>query len=170
MSVFLDLDGVMVDLVGGLIRKLECSNPYHLEENKGIFSLKETMGFDAWHTLDRDFWANLLPTPEWMQILETIESKFGRENICLLSSPTNAECIIGKMQWIDRFLGEYRKRYFFGNPKHMIGGAGKLLIDDSDENVEQWKGSSILIPRPWNKNHKLNTLNHFHETIDCFHD
>ena len=37
--------------------------------------------------------------------------------------------------------------------KQLLAGKNRILIDDSQRNVEQWKqagGRAVLVPQPWN--------------------
>ena len=74
----------------------------------------------------------------------------------LLTSPGNAESVVGKIQWIEKHLPEYKRRYLIGPEKHFCSHRNSILIDDSDENVMKFReegGDAILVPRMWNCNY-----------------
>lgn len=155
--VHLDLDGVLVDFVGGFQRALGLKPPdpwpAACYDSFAAHGLKETS--ELWNTFDtEDFWANLDWMPDGLNILRILESKFRKENIAICTSPTrNPGCAAGKVRWIQKHLPEYSRRFFIGTSKHLAGGEGGLLIDDSDHNVKKYrayKGQAILVPRVWN--------------------
>jgi len=66
------------------------------------------------------------------------------------------------MLWVKEHLSRYYKQLIITMaPKHLLAKPDTLLIDDKDENVEGfWDagGKAILVPRPWNSNHKLSDV------------
>lgn len=162
MKVFLDMDGVLVDFINGACRAHQVHNPYERDpqQSAGVWDIERLVGMSVdefWPPLGKDFWANLNWMPDGQAILAAVEQKFGRDNICLLTSPCDTDgCADGKLAWIRRHLPEYRRRYFLGPPKEFAASANRILIDDSDHNCERFGdegGSTILIPRPWNQLH-----------------
>jgi hypothetical protein len=153
--VFLDLDGVLVDFVGGAFAHHGKSLP--MREVRWDFP--KQLGFeDAWAEsfwagLGYDFWANLDWTAEGQALLAQLEGLFG-DRIALLTSPAKTSgCAEGKLAWIGRHLPKYARRYFIGPPKELIAGPGKILVDDHEENTRKFAaagGRAILVPRPWN--------------------
>lgn len=156
IEVFLDLDGVLVDLVGGLCRYHKIQNPYIHSANLGKYNLREIVGMSSeefWGRLDHDFWLDL----EWMydgrSILETILNWTDR--ITILTAPTGFKwCAEGKIAWLKKHLPKFR--YLIGQGKEAIAAPDKFLIDDYDKNIDLWRingGYAIQIPRPWNRLH-----------------
>lgn len=160
---FLDLDGVLVDLVTGFIDYLGIDNPYHDPDNLGQFDrlrkINVPEGKDAFDDLDYHFWANLPPMPDGPEIYEMVEWYFGKGNICLLSSPTrNPESAAGKLAWINQHYPQLSRSFFLGTAKHFAASRNKVLVDDFDYNVEVFReagGQAILIPRLWNSHHSF---------------
>lgn len=142
----LDMDGVLADFIGGLfkLRGVPRVDP----------TAFECVSRGEWEKMDFDFWANLEPTPEFAPILGTVEEIFGRENVCLLTSPCMTRgCHDGKYAWIRKHLPEYKRRYLIGPAKHFCAGPNTYLVDDSDDNCDAFVkagGQAFLVPRAWN--------------------
>ena len=168
-TVFLDMDGVIVNFLGGLHKALGV--PYSYEDypyEKGKWNmLTDIKPFDdipATFEQCNDcctatFWDNL----EWMHdgrdILQAIMNTLGLEKVYFLTTPMpNLESASGKMMWVNNNLPIYLKRTIVTQaPKHLLARPDALLIDDKDENVEGFVaagGQGILVPRPWNRAYK----------------
>lgn len=167
--IFLDLDGVLVDFVGGVCRYFGKANPYTRPEAQGEWGLEKLLGIepeDFWRPLSYSFWAHLEPTPDAWPILAAVENAArGPQNVCLLTSPCQtAGCVDGKMEWIKQNLPDYQRRVLFGSAKHFVAESGKILVDDSDANCDAWRkagGQAVLVARPWNVRHNTQ-----HDTVD----
>ena len=164
----LDLDGVLVDFLAGAhkFHGLPYSNedyPYELGEYQTCPPPNSKMTTrEFWDKLGHEFWAGLSWTSEGHEILIMVEAFFGKENICLLTSPTlNHSCITGKMEWIEREMPDYKRRYLIGPAKHFCASSDTVLVDDSDANVDAFHGAggeAILVSRPWNSAHTLDVI------------
>ena len=156
MKIFLDLDGVLRDWIGGIYKLFDCEpiksikwstlTDYVCKEyniSKSVF----------WERQNYYFWANLNPLPYMHQILDLLP----RERVCILTSPTLSSAG-GTQAWIRKYLPRFfdNKQYLIGPAKHFCAGLNSLLIDDNDkhcEKFEEWGGHAILVPQPWNKNY-----------------
>lgn len=152
--IFVDLDGVLCGFVQGVLR-------HHGRTDIPISSVRwniETqLGITAeqlWGDKGFDFWVNLDPLPDGMELLRLVEGLVGVEQIGLLSSPCDTVgCREGKQQWVNKHLPQYRKRLFLGSAKELFAGPTKVLVDDYDGNAQRFYragGWSILPARPWN--------------------
>lgn len=150
---FIDLDGVLVDFIEGAFERhnitIEWADiRWDFVKQAGIHES------DFWSVLGTGFWAGLKPTREFHGIIGAAEHKFGQENIFLCSSPcATPGCIVGKALWVDNYLPKYSRRLILTNRKEVFSGAGRVLIDDADHNIDGWVksgGVGILVPRPWN--------------------
>lgn len=158
MKIFLDMDGVLADFVGAACR-VHNRTCYDKREHMGEFSLEKCWGISAaefWAPTDSfDFWMNLDKTAEADMIVETAVDIVGWENVAILTIPSDLpECINAKKEWIKFYYPRLAKQMIFAYDKGFIADPGKLLVDDRDRNVEDWKavgGDAILVPRPWNK-------------------
>ncbi len=154
---FLDMDGVLVDFIGGSLK----AHGINLHKRDCEWSFFNKLGLtDAqfWDPLGHDFWANLEWTSEGKELIKELEYLF-RERIVLCTSPCETPGgVEGKIAWIKRELPAYRRRFFVGPPKALAASPCKVLIDDHDLNVEAFVlegGHGVLVPRPWNRNKHL---------------
>ena len=130
---------------------------------------------DFWEHIPRKFWANTPPSEEFPLLLGWCESLVGQENLCLLTSPTiDPDCLAGKLEWIHRFAPRWlHRQYQVGPCKQFCAMHEALLIDDADKNVNkfrEWGGNTLLVPRPWNSNHDLNTCRFLAHAFDKLHE
>jgi 5'(3')-deoxyribonucleotidase len=167
-TVFLDMDGVLVNFLGGLHEALGI--PYSYENypyEKGKWNmLTDIKGFDdipaTFEQCDdcctTNFWRHLEWMPDGLDIFETIRHHFKPEQIYLLTTPMpNVESASGKMMWVkSNTLGYIKCTIITQAPKHLLARPDTLLIDDKDENVDGFReagGKALLVPRPWNRAH-----------------
>lgn len=158
MRCFVDMDGVLVDFVGGALKLLGRTVD---DWPPGEFNMAKVLDMprhEFWGALSgAEFWSSLRPTREAHALMATLETTFGSWELCILSSPTaDPQCLSGKARWLDRCLPEYRRRFLFGPEKRFCAGPDCLLIDDADQNVDSFRaagGCAILFPRPWNRLH-----------------
>jgi 5'(3')-deoxyribonucleotidase len=161
VSVFLDMDDVLVDLSCQIAEKT-CVD---LNEKKGVpfdfISIFNVDAIDFFESLNCQWWSDIPPTP-WMNsvidaALTLANGKW--ENIHVLTSlpyecNPNAmgACATGKMHWIKKFMPELStKRIVFSYNKGLVQPLGnKFLFDDQDRNVNGFGSGGILIPSRWN--------------------
>ena len=159
MQWFLDLDGVIVDFIGGIIKfwNLKCTHN-DITHWGGLYDFFDGTEEEFWAPLPETFWQNLDFTEEAEAILDLVAP----HKPTILTAPpwTGAS---GKQKWIQKNLPEYfdHGRYLIGPGKDVIAHPGAILIDDGEHNIDAWVangGQGILVPRPWNRNRKQNTL------------
>ncbi|MDE2095783.1 MAG: hypothetical protein KGL39_00885 [Patescibacteria group bacterium] len=180
MRIFLDLDGVLVDFVGGACQFHGVNNPYELASNHGKYDLCALLNMEPsrfWGNLGFDFWKNLDWMPDGKGIFQIIEKHFGKDNIVLCTSPCETlGCVDGKREWIKEHLPDYYKSTIFTQVKKNLALPGTLLIDDSDNNVRDFEYQScdesygLLVPRLWNSQFACakDSTNHVLERINWF--
>lgn len=176
MKIFLDLDGVMADFNGGVLGWYKADDPYKNPANLGKFGVDKLIGIPAkefWAGLTYDFWVSLQPHNDAFEILGLLEEQFGKENICILSSPPNTNAgaaASGKIEWIEKHLPDYSRRFLLGSCKHFCANSNTLLVDDYDKNINLFKehgGKTLFIARPWNSAHNKNTIEFLKEQLSC---
>jgi 5'(3')-deoxyribonucleotidase len=178
MKVYLDIDGVLANFLGSLHRVFKL--PYEYEKYPYPFGLWDMfskmhpdMPFDIINgACHESFWANLKWMHDGRRIYDTVMTHF--DDIKLLTTPMpNPGSWTGKYKWVLSELGPCMAKNLIvtTTSKDIVAGPGSLLIDDRDENVEEFReagGKAILVPRPWNKLYQLrfNTLDHIKICID----
>ena len=155
MIAFCDMDDVLFDFNKQAFKALGLDysydppalNNWHWHKYFGI----------PWNDMDSvcsvEFWATMDWMPDGRAILEIIEGKF--DAVWLLTAPMpNPGAWTGKQLLIRQHLPQYQERVIMTRgPKSLLSGPDRILIDDNDNNVGQWReagGVGILVPRPWN--------------------
>lgn len=165
MKCFLDMDGVLCDFVLAACQLHGADDPYKHDRNLGVWGFDKLIGVDTeafWKPLGYEFWSTL----PWMHdagyILRLVERTFGKENVCLLTSPCDtAGCVEGKREWVKQNMPDYSRRLLIGSAKEFCAGPNRVLIDDYDHNVKVFRaagGEAVLVPRKWNQGYRLSLL------------
>ena len=154
----MDMDGVLVDFVKGMMGAHGLPDPY-ADGTFTSFYFDKAWGVKPekfWGVANRPFWANLDWTPDGRDILAELESRVASDDVCLLSSPCSQDgCVDGKLDWIKQHVPQFRRRFLFGPRKEFCAAPNRILIDDSEDNADAFAeagGKCILVPRPWNRN------------------
>ena len=157
-TIMLDLDGVITDFCIGIYKAFSQSYNYPFLTRKYKF-------WDDWDGVtttmvdsvcNDSFWQHQPWMPDGHDILREIIKWFCPTQIYLVTYPMpNVESPTGKWKWVKENLPEYYGRTIITQaPKSLLAKPDTLLIDDKDENVEEFVkagGSAILVPRPWNE-------------------
>lgn len=155
--ILLDMDGVLVDFVKGACEFHGKTYPYGTGKQapwdlEPIFQMTAP---ELWDPLGYEFWKNLEPYPHMEEFVGLLESKFGEEHICLLTSPVRTKgCIEGKMDWIRHYLPQYRRRFLVGPAKEFCASEKHALVDDHQVNIDKFidaGGHTFLVPAAWNR-------------------
>lgn len=150
-TVYLDMDGVLVDFLGGVERvfntKLHPSIPMHTHIG---LSLK-----DFWDRLDgKDFWVNLNWAENGKEILNTCIKTVGKESVYICSAPTlDPQSAAGKLEWLKENIPDiyYSRRYVFTPHKELLANNDSWLIDDNKSNIDKFNsrgGNGLLSTEP----------------------
>lgn len=157
--VLLDMDGVLVDFVGGVASRIGRDVAFEPGERYSYF-VERIFGVPSsrvWAGVDRSFWSSLRPLPWMGELIDELEMRFGAQNVCLLTSPVPQEgCLEGKLDWIREHLPNYRRRFLIGPNKEFCASPTHVLIDDRQENVDRFRaagGQGFAFPAPWNANY-----------------
>jgi 5'(3')-deoxyribonucleotidase len=179
--ILLDMDGVLVDFLGGVCRfhnKTYDGHPHNPETQTeqtpwNIEPLFEMTAPALWDPLGREFWQNLEPIPHCHEVVEILTRKFGEENICLLTSPIRTDgCIDGKMDWIRKHLPQFKRQFLIGPAKQFAASPRHCLVDDHAKNIESFRdagGHVFMFPAPWNhrfKEHPVEALKRWIDALD----
>lgn len=159
MRILLDMDGVLVDFVGGAlavhgISRTELESRWPI----GTYDIVKPMGLTAeefWKPINekgKDFWVELEPMPWIDELVNLVESLTDDWHIA--SSPSrSAQSYAGKVLWLKWYFGELFDRFVLTPHKHIFACNSAVLIDDQEENVNRFIGAAgrgILFPARWN--------------------
>lgn len=134
IQVFLDLDGVFADFDARVLR-LTGKHPGELSRN------------DLWKAVNRDkrFFAELELIEGCMLLWEATRDM---EPIFLTGAPSSRVFQEQKREWVARVFGsEFAVHVVPKKLKQEFSGPGRVLIDDTPANIEQWEargGHGIL--------------------------
>lgn len=183
MILFIDMDEVLVDFTGGAC-KIHGITRKQLEELRqpGQWDIVAAMGLsnqEFWDPINQageEFWAEL--DPLWWAYPLMRAAKEICDEIYLLSSPSwGAHSYGGKIKWISQYLPDCN--YIITEHKSLLARPGRLLIDDREENVDQFianDGDGIKFPSMGNSKHTfasdplpsvLHRLNQFSKESQC---
>ncbi|MCK9460617.1 MAG: hypothetical protein M0R80_13345 [Proteobacteria bacterium] len=154
-TIYVDLDGVIVDLVQGILNKQGITS-FHWP--KGEYNIEKTLGTNCLRDMSIHDWATLPMTLDAKRIMNIICDYDVKVILC--SKPYNETSAAGKWLW-------WQTSQFAGFPliltdmKSILVNKDTLLIDDSELECVQWQqndGNCILLPRPWNYLYNVNTI------------
>jgi 5'(3')-deoxyribonucleotidase len=158
--ILLDADGVFADLHKPL---MEIFNFKMENWPAGEYAIEKVTGLTArqlWQhpkVLHPDFWANLPKTPWADELMELILTKYSKDEICFLTKPVmDPNCASGKMRWFKKHYSRFK--FLIGTSKKFCAGPNRILLDDSEENVDEFTahgGLGVLFPRIWNREHHI---------------
>jgi 5'(3')-deoxyribonucleotidase len=170
-TIYLDMDGVLVDFVGGVFKRYDIDP----SEQANIKSWDFFAEYDIdeqhfWNTVAArvGFWRDLEPYPYAKAVFNMCHKYAEEVKICTsCGCPAAAS---GKNDWIKEHLGLASKDVIHIVDKWRLAYMPKtILIDDSEVNLAYWHNActaanrglyawSILFPQPWN------TSRHFVDT------
>lgn len=175
MKCFIDVDGVVANFVEG------CCQLYGMSADswpKGEYSFPYAMlgepSEDAvWDMISNQgasFWRGLPLMPDANEIVKHCELVFGSDNCAFLTSPPKSSpwAATGKLQWVKRHFPKYNRRVLIGACKEFCAHKDAVLVDDYAVNVDKFNahgGHGILLPRWWNAEHELDTVQTLVERI-----
>lgn len=154
-TIFFDLDGLLCDFAGGSA-KVHGKQLCYQTAQWDYFKEWGMSPTEFWAPLAcREFWANLEPLADGLELLHFCEEYYDPNCITILSSGLCPESVDGKRDWLRKYLPAYEKKAVFGSEKHHCSAPCKVLIDDYDPNIEKWQGEpycgqGVLVPRSWN--------------------
>lgn len=158
-TILLDCDGVLADFIGSAA--MACGRAreegHEIDRWNGFedWGLNE-VGF--WSKIDAEgelFWSNMRLLP-WAAEVYDICCRAADQVVIVTSPPRAAHAWSGRVQFIQRHFGGLGFRDFSLTPsglKHLLAAPGRLLLDDSETNVSQFKaagGEALIFPQNWN--------------------
>lgn len=98
------------------------------------------------------WWRGIPEMPWWRELFEL--AKRESDEVYIATSPALFSAApIGKAEWLRDRLGAEYDDLVFTKHKHLLAGPGRILVDDSEENVTKFShhgGHGILFPAAWN--------------------
>lgn len=104
-------------------------------------------------------WWRAIPELPWWRELFDLAKRESDEVFFATSPALFSAAPIGKAEWLRDRLGEEFDDFVFTKHKHLLAGPGKVLIDDSEDNVRKFNqhgGHGILFPAAWNHLGEMN--------------
>jgi hypothetical protein len=164
--IYLDMDGVLVDFIGHVFSLFGVDGSREEDPREQVRGwdgitegLSRSLGRDVtdeelWGKIageGMDFWATI-PWCPWGKELLSICSKVAP--VVIMSTPTREPLsAAGKAAWIHKNInGGWM--YALSPCKHLMAHSRALLIDDSDNNADNFArmgGMACLFPQPWNE-------------------
>jgi 5'(3')-deoxyribonucleotidase len=161
MRIYLDMDGVIVDLMSGWMPYLNTITAKNLKvEDVNMWGVETVWGVPfskASKPLHRpQFWQDLLPYPGAVEFVRELHDK--GHQVYMATQPFPSEnCMWGKKEWIENHLPFLPpNRLIIIEDKYLL--RGDMLVDDKPENLFRFEGLRVLFSQPWNQKLKSNML------------
>lgn len=170
--VLIDMDGVLCDFMTAALAAAGINAGHDSITDWNFFEAHSMSEEEFWQRIDNreithGFWSGLQPY-EWCHQLIRAATLGGQIPYTIATSPSrDPNCAKGKVEWIQKHLGQDFRDFVIGPRKSLMAREDVLLIDDSDQNVEKFAaagGRTILFPQPWNANREW--LNAGRDRID----
>lgn len=159
-SVFLDLDDVLVDFTGGVLRDAGIDPSRRAEVSEwGGQSIARLLNCDSgtmWRVLAADnfgltFWRDLA----WLEHGRDLFARLvDTASVTIMSAPCHdPNSAAGKVAWMQREIPSHARRYALTPCKSVFARPGAILVDDGEHNVEAFRlagGRAFLWPATWN--------------------
>ena len=152
--LFVDLDGVLADFHGELVR-LHGHDPADFDDEDwrgwdgyGPFSDRDRFWAPV-HRAGEDWWADLPKLPWTDSLWESC--KRACDQVVVLTSPADSPgSVAGKYRWVRRNLDT--RNMLIGRPKAAAARHDRVLIDDRQAHLAPWVaagGVALPLKRPW---------------------
>lgn len=140
-TLYVNIDGVVNNFVDKFLNYFELN----IEWPKGVYDIKKVTGHSM-DELDPAFWKSFRLYPEAALLFEFAKVY----PTCFISKVHSDFEAIAKFCLITQSTDYYG----FFMPVLTCKGdrldTSSILLDDSEEEIQKWPGTGILIPRPWN--------------------
>jgi len=161
------MDGVLSDFVGA--SEVLLGTELKSKWKNSVYTIPTIVGMsevDFWNKVDDNsekFWGEMPLCEDAGKLYRGCINLVGKDNVFVASRPSNnPESSKYKLIWLQKYFPSLAKRFFLCKQKYLLAAPGRVLIDDSDDEVQMWfnnGGSTILYPRPWNSGyHKVNEI------------
>ncbi len=165
--VFIDVDEVLADFVDGAckVHNIRASD-ITPKWSPDVWDMATVMGIsnrEFWRPISRlgeRFWTELEALPWWGEVIDIV-SGYTKDWYLLTSPSIDTSCYTGKVKWIKQHFGHNFDRFFITRHKHLLSGAGRLLIDDNPKNIAEFSdggGKGLLFPHVGNKEKSIHGM------------
>jgi len=170
IRILLDMDGVLVDFVGGVCKLFEISRDdlnkhWTLGEWNIVPPLGRAIGMrDAFNTTmfwneindgGEKFWLELEEMPWIDDLIKMVEDI--TDDWHIVTSPSYLPCSYsGKIKWLKNWFGDKFNRFAITPHKEIFAQENVILIDDRWKNIREFResgGIGILFPSQGNLLH-----------------
>jgi 5'(3')-deoxyribonucleotidase len=161
--LYLDMDGVLVNFVGGVCRALGTTEEELIARHSPPvpWDLRKLFGRSFGEIeakLDEGFWSNLDKYPWADELVEYVTGYFPNRVVLCTSAgrPGTSffhQAAIGKSLWVHKHFPEFADSMVMCCQKWHLAGGGKVLVDDSTKQVLEFAshgGTGIVFPQWWN--------------------
>ena len=154
--IFLDMDEVLVDFVGGVCRVFGLTQE-ELEARwePGVWDITQPLGVTAdelWNSIDSTpfFWSKLKPLPWFENLVGVVGRYTSTWYIATAPSPSGSpDCYAQKGDWVQRYLGKEFADLILIRKKSLLAKPNTVLIDDREKSIIEFceaGGDGILFP------------------------
>lgn len=113
---------------------------------------------------DRALWKLVCEHPSWWvdlpktawadELIQHVEDANVEWFFCTAQSDDDERSATQKVQWAKKHGWIPKKKLCITHQKWLLASFNKMLIDDKDSNIEEFRkagGHGLLMPQPWNK-------------------
>ena len=160
--IFLDLDNTLLDLSRPVASYMGYADLAADPSYPTTYDWAKDMGMsndELWKRVEKagpGFWERL-PWTSWGERLLTTICQTGHD-VIVVSRIVGPSSAAGKKVWADRCLPPGVPLFLTDSIKWPLAAADRFLIDDAEDNVEEWEshgGTALLVPQTYNANHAL---------------
>jgi 5'(3')-deoxyribonucleotidase len=157
--LYLDVDGVLADFIGGCERLFERRIPQDRQVDWHFYrdwGLTDRSFWNAIREMGREFWEDLAVKDSGRRLVKALEIWRPKVDITFLTAPAPwPEAVAGRIAWLQRHFPQFPVITCPTGLKHRLAAPGRALIDDNEETCSAWEllGGQVLVwPAPTNRN------------------
>lgn len=173
MRIYVDMDGVIVNLMHGWLPALnEMTGRDVTVEDVYMWGLEHVYDI-PFNKLRKPlhkpgFWVNLPPYKDAINFIETLENMGHQVYIATAPFPSE-NCAHEKKAWFEINLPFLpHNRLILIHDKHLLKGA--MLVDDKPQNLTRFDGMRVLFDQPWNRQLTTGLLEAWYIRVSTFSD
>lgn len=143
VQVYLDMDGVLVDMEAGFKELSDGLSPKEYETKNGKNSF--------WKLINKNpnFWIDLKPMSDYKVLWDFIHDSFKNPKPVILSAGQGARIVQQKTEWIRKYVDPTVKVIIASSgtkkPEYTLNVPGRVthvLVDDTPKNIDVWNNKS----------------------------